>query len=168
MLKKIILSSMLLLSSQVYADNLDKIFDIELGSKIDETKSNFIRNEKTKNYAFYKIDFKGFTEVMVSYTPTTHKIYDIMTIKKATSDASCESEAELVAGILSKRYGEFKEHKRIVQTAYLIQSENKSLMVDCSGLIDKQITIYLMDNDLSDLQKKEELEIESAKEANNF
>ena len=41
-------------------------------------------------------------------------------------------------------------------------------MVDCSGLIDKQITIYLMDNDLSDLQKKEELEIESAKEANNF
>lgn len=168
MLKKIILSSMLLLSSQVYADSLNKIFDIELGSQVDETKSNFIRNEKSKNYAVYKIDFKGFNEIMVAYTPTTHKIYDILTIKDANSDAGCESEAELVAGILSKRYGEFKEHKRIVQTAYLLQSENKSLMVDCSGLIDKQVTIYLIDNDLADLQKKEELEIEAAKEANNF
>jgi hypothetical protein len=166
MLKKIILSSMLLLSSHVYADNLNKIFDIELGSQVDETKSNFIRNDSLNNFALYKIDFKGFKGVLVYYTPTTHKIYNIIAIKE--SDSSCESEAELIAGILGKRYGELTKHERIVETAYLLKSENKSLIVGCNGVIDKKISIYLIDNDLADLQKKEELEIESAKEAKNF
>jgi len=166
MLKKIILSSMILLSSQVYADNLDKIFDIELGSQVDETKSNFISNDKDGNFATYQIDFKGFTTVMAYYTPTTHKIYNIMAIRE--SDSTCESEAEIIAGILGKRYGEFSKHERIVQTAYLRHSENKALIVGCNGVIDKQISIYLSDNNLSDLNKKEEIEIEAAKEANNF
>lgn len=166
MLKKIILSSMLLLSSHVYAENLNKIFDLELGSQVDETKSNFISNEISESRAEYKIDFKGFKTAVVYYTPTTHKIYNILAFKE--SDSSCESEAQIIAGILGKRYGEFSKHERIMQKIYFIKSGNKSLTVGCNGMIDKNIMIYLVDNDLSDLQKKEEIEIEAEKESNNF
>lgn len=166
MLKKIILSSMLLLSSQVYADNLNKIFDIELGSQVDETKDNFISNSKTGNYAIYKIDFKGFTEVVAHYTPITHKIYNIIAVQDSSS--TCESDAELVAGILGSRYGKFTKHEKIAQVAYLFKENNKSLIVGCNGLIDKKLSIYFIDTELSALHKKEELKIEAEKEANNF
>ncbi len=166
MLIKIILSSMLLLSSQVYADNLNKIFDIDLGSQVDESKPSFISNEKSKNAAIYKIDFKGFNNVRVNYTPTTKKIYSIVAYKKASSD--CNSEAELIAGILSKRYGELTNNDRILDDIYSIQSGNKSLMVGCHGFMDKTLMIVLSDDDLRDLNKKEEIDIEAAKEENNF
>jgi hypothetical protein len=166
MLKKIILISMLLLSSQVYAENIDKIFDIELGSKVDVTKHNLISNDKSENFAIYKIDFKGFKKVKAYYTPTTHKIYTILAIKDA--DSNCEAEAELISVILCKSYGEFTKHERIAETAYLLESENKGLIVGCNGVINKKISIYLADSDLAGLKKKEELEIESLKELNNF
>lgn len=166
MLKKIILGATLLLSSQVYADNLNKIFDIELGSQVDETKSNFVSNDKVENRAEYNINFKGFNTVAAYYTPNTHKIYGIMAIKE--SDTNCESEAELIAGILGKRYGEFDKIDKIVSKVYGISSGSRAIIINCNGLIDKTLSIYLADRELSALDKKEKIEIESAKEANNF
>jgi hypothetical protein len=166
MLKKIILSSMLLLSSQVYADNLSKIFDLELGSKIDENKENIINNEKDKYKAYYRIDFKGFTKVMANYTPTTNKIYNIATLKPA--ETNCNAEAELIAGILSKRYGNFEVSKSSRNIYYEIISGNKSLLIGCNGFVDKDIIIMLTDKDLEKINKQEIIEIEAVKESNNF
>lgn len=166
MLKKIILSSMLLLSSQVYADNLDKIFDIELGTKVDLTKDNLISNDKSDNTAYYKIDFKGFNKLAVNYTPTTNKIHSIFTTKDVES--GCEAEVEIIVGILSKRYGEFLTVKRALDNLHGISSGKRQLIVGCNGFVDKSILLMLVDDDIQELAKKEQIEIEASKESGNF
>lgn len=166
MLKKIILSSMLLLSSQVYAENLDKIFDIELGSEVDQKSEKIIKNYEDKNTAAYTIDFKGFTKAIAVYTPTTKKIYNVAALKE--SDENCNTEAEIIAGILSKRFGEFTIGKDYPNTFYAIQKNNKSLFIGCTGLVNKEMLIILTDEQLNNINKKEMIEMEAVKEANNF
>lgn len=167
MIKRIILTSMIILTQNAYADDINKIFGLELGSVVNKDQPNLIRDIPEENKAIYGIDFKGFKTAQVEYTPTSKKIYSITTTKK--SEKYCPEELDIVAGILSKKYGELKKEDGFMDNYYTIKSGEKSLMTSCSGgLMDDSIRINLDDDSIKEIGTKEQIEIESSKELGNL
>jgi uncharacterized protein YkuJ len=167
MIKRIVLTSMIILTQTAYAEDINKIFGLELGSVVNKEQSNFIRDMPEENKAIYGIDFKGFKKAEVEYTPTSKKIYNITTTKK--TDKYCPDELDIVAGILSKKYGELKKEDGLMKDYYTIESGDKLLTTSCSGgLLDDSIRINLDDDSIKEMGTKEQIEIESSKELGNL
>lgn len=167
MIKKMILITTVLLAQNVYADNIDKIFGLELGSVVNTKQDNFKRIDEDKNTATYIIDFKGFKTADVEFTATSKRIFEISASKEVSG--YCPEELDIIAGILSKKYGELKKTDSFMRNYYSIRSGEKSLLVSCSGgLSDDYITINLYDNEIKEINKKEKIEIESIKELDNL
>lgn len=156
MIKKIFLSFALLMSTQVYANNIDKLFDIKLGSQVNETQKNFIKNEKKSAIAHYTgIDNYLIT---VSYTPITKKIHSIIAYKPANN--GCKNEAALMAEKLTYDYGIFNKTKDEKDNViFSSKAGEKMVFIECNEVETKELTIALIDFKLYRMAKNENYSI---------
>ncbi len=183
MIKKLILATFILISGNSYAEDIDNIFGFKLGEKINKEQDNFIENVKNERKSIYKINFKGFKRATVSYTPNSNKIYKIETEKEMDSRSSCTYELDIVLGIMSKKYGEFKnsgiinekfkileDEDKSLYNQFFISYADKSLYVACKSRLDEKyfISIELEDDSIKYLAKKEQIEREAAYELKNL
>jgi hypothetical protein len=154
MIKNIVLAMSILVSPLIYAKNLDHLFDLTLGTQVDEKKSNFISNDKNIGLATYRIIFNGFYGVGTYYTPITNKIYSIVTTKFSNQD--CQYEAAMIAGTLTNTYGMFENVKnKGTDIVYMKSEGSKSIMIGCSGSEKPILKIVLVDTKLHELYLKE-------------
>lgn len=158
MIKKIFLSFALLMNTQVYANSIDKLFDIKLGSQVDETQKNFIKNEKNSAIAHYT-GIDNFL-ITVSYTPITNKIHSIIAYKQFNN--GCKNEAALMAEKMTHDYGIFnkiKDEKNNI--IFSSKTGEKMVFIECSEMDKKKLIISLIDFELYRMAKKENKELGS-------
>lgn len=183
MIKKFMLATLILISGNSYAENIDNIFGFKLGEEINHEKVIFIEQVKNKKKSIYKINFKGFETATISYTPTSKKIYQIETEKEIGDKDSCTYELDVILGIMSKKYGDFEnlgiineklrgleDTDKSLYNYYSIFSKEKYLTVGCESKLDEKyfISIKLKDNSIKDIAKQEQIEKESEYELKNL
>lgn len=168
MSKLLLILSAMLFSTFSYADDINKLFNFELGSTINLSQENLISNNEAKSSATYAINFRDFDKVIVDYTPTSHRISTLFA--QAPVTGVCSDERELIVGIFAKRFGEFKS--TITSSRYLlrtIKSDDKILSVYCAmNGTTPVVVIGLVSGSMEDMAKKERIESDSKKDSSSF
>lgn len=168
MIKKFLVAIIAFISINTFAaEPINNIFGLKLGDVFNV--DDFDKFDEEKRTGYLKINFKGFTEAKVKFTPKSKKIYEIKTEKESES---CYSEVSMIAGILSKKYGNWSEVNDGVDLSisYYLKKDNSNLFLICRNYFKygKYITIILNDKKLKEISIEEEIEIEYEKEKGNF
>lgn len=163
MIKKILLSLVLLTNIEAYANNLDQLFDVKLGKQT-ENKKDLLIDDKIKRIATYRInpsDYYGFSIVATQYTKMNH-VYAISAAK--LSDKDCAYDAAMITGILTNTYGLFKKvTEENTDALYMKEDGIKSIIIGCSRKGNKLLTITLFDIKIANDIKNEKLILKDQK-----